>query len=95
MIKAKKYPNLTLHTMFFISFYFLFIFFGNINIYIYTGIVTSGKAIVCEASDDRNQVFGLSVLGAAWGCGLIIGPALSGVLADPIGQYNLTITSED
>ena len=48
-----------------------------------------------EASDDRNQAFGLSVLGAAWGCGLIIGPALSGALADPIGQYNLTITSED
>ena len=34
-------------------------------------------------------------LSAAWDCGLIIGPALSGIIADPIGQYNLTIASED
>ena len=47
-----------------------------------------------EVSDDSNQAFGLSLVGASWGLGIIIGPAVSGVISDPIGQYNITIESE-
>ena len=36
----------------------------------------------------------MALLTSAYGTGLIIGPAVSGVIADPIGQYNLTIESE-
>ena len=34
------------------------------------------------------------MLGTAWGLGSVIGPALCGAIADPIGQYNLNISSE-
>ena len=36
----------------------------------------------------------MTVLTSAFGTGLVIGPALSGAIADPVGQYNLTITGE-
>ena len=52
------------------------------------------KAVVSEMSDDSNQAFGITMVGTAWGSGYIIGPAISGAIADPITQYNLTITSE-
>jgi hypothetical protein len=45
-------------------------------------------------SDDSNQAFGVSMAGAAFGAGYILGPAVAGAIADPISQYNLTITSE-
>ena len=50
--------------------------------------------MVSEVSDDRFQAFGVSIVGAAWSLGFIIGPAVSGAIADPIGQYNLTISSK-
>ncbi len=50
--------------------------------------------MISEVSDDSNQALGISVMGAAWGAGFIIAPAVGGAIADPIGQYNLTITSE-
>ena len=50
--------------------------------------------MLSEVSDNSNQAFGLALLGTAWGTGYIVGPAISGALADPIGQYNLTITSK-
>ena len=43
--------------------------------------------------NDQNQAFGMSVLAASFGIGLVVGPAVSGAIADPIGQYNLNITS--
>ncbi len=57
-------------------------------------MISTSKAIVSEVSDDSNQAMGITMIGTAWGAGLLIGPALSGVIADPIGQYNLNITSE-
>ncbi len=47
-----------------------------------------------EVSDDSTQAFGVTILGASWGLGIILGPAVSGSISDPIGQYNLTIDSE-
>ena len=52
------------------------------------------KAMISEVSDDRNQALGMAVMGVAWGTGSIIGPAIAGATADPIGQYNLNITSK-
>ena len=59
-----------------------------------TGVVGTVKAVISEASDDTNQAFGISLISCAWGLGLIIGPAVSGAIADPIGQYNLNISSK-
>ena len=57
------------------------------------GVISTCKAVISEVSDDSNQAFGVTVLGAAVGTGYIIGPAVAGAIADPVGQYNLTITS--
>ncbi len=58
------------------------------------GVIPVSKAIVSEISDDSNQAFGVAVLGTAWGLAVVIGPALSAAISDPIKQYNLTIESE-
>ena len=58
------------------------------------GIVGTLKASLSESSDNTNQAFGMAVLTSAFGTGLVIGPALSGAIADPVGQYNLNITSK-
>ncbi|XP_064400477.1 uncharacterized protein LOC135346696 [Halichondria panicea] len=55
------------------------------------GSVGAIKAVVSEVSDDSTQAFGVTILGASWGLGIILGPAVSGSISDPIGQYNLTI----
>ena len=57
------------------------------------GLISACKAVISEASDDSNQAMGMTVVGAAWGIGYIVGPAMSGALADPIGQYNITSKS--
>ena len=57
------------------------------------GLISACKAVISEASDDSNQALGMTVVGAAWGIGYIVGPAMSGALADPIGQYNITSKS--
>ena len=58
------------------------------------GIVGTLKASLSESSDNTNQAFGMAVLTSAFGTGLVLGPALSGAIADPVGQYNLNITSK-
>ena len=59
-----------------------------------TGIVGTIKASLSESSDNNNQAIGMAVITSAFGTGLVIGPSLSGAIADPIGQYNLTISSK-
>lgn len=58
------------------------------------GIIGTGKAVLSEASTDQNQAFGMSLLACSWGLGLVIGPALSGITADPLGQYNLSLAND-
>lgn len=58
------------------------------------GIVGTVKTIVSESSTDKTQAFGLSLLASAFGFGLIVGPALSGAVSDPINQYNITLNSK-
>ena len=59
------------------------------------GVIATIKAVISEISDDGNQAFGISILGVAFGTGYILGPAVAGMIADPVGQYNLTTTSEE
>lgn len=59
-----------------------------------TGVGTTCKAIVSEISDDSTQAMGMAVLGAAWNAGYLVAPAVAAVAADPIGLYNITVTSE-
>ena len=58
-------------------------------------MVSTSKAVLSEVSDNSNQAFGIAILGTAWGSGYILGPAISGAIADPVGQYNLTIDGKD
>ncbi|XP_065902775.1 uncharacterized protein [Dysidea avara] len=53
------------------------------------GVVGNSKAIVYEHSDDINKGFGMSIMAASFGTAIVVGPAAAGLLADPIGQYNL------
>ena len=55
-------------------------------------MVGTVKAIISEVSNDSNQSLGMALIGAAWSLGFVIGPAIAGATADPIGQYNLTIS---
>ena len=57
----------------------------------YAAVNSTLRAVTSETSDNSNHAFGMSVLGCAMSTGFIIGPAVAGVSADPIGQYNLTI----
>eukprot|EP00731_Ephydatia_muelleri_P025353 Em0017g436a len=58
------------------------------------GIIGTGKAVLSESSNDENQAFGMSLLACSWGLGLVIGPALSGISADPLGQYNISLGND-
>ena len=58
------------------------------------GVVGTAKAVVSELSDDSTQSLGVSIISTSWGMGFIIGPAISGAISDPIGQYKLNITSK-
>ena len=59
-----------------------------------SGAVGTIKAVISEVSDNSNQAFGVAIVGLSWGAGIILGPAVSGAISDPIGQYNLTIESK-
>ena len=72
--------------IFLLSFFTLFFFLSD--------TLASAKAMVSEVSDDRFQAFAVSIVGAAWSLGYVIGPTVSGAIADPVGQYNLTISSK-
>ena len=58
------------------------------------GTSTLSKAIICKWSTDNNHALGMAVAITAFGAGLVIGPAVSGFLADPLNQYNITVTSK-
>ena len=58
----------------------------------FTAVNAILKVVVSETSDDSNHAFGMSLLSCAVTIGFIFGPAVSGALSDPIGQYNLTIS---
>ncbi|QCD85764.1 MFS transporter [Vigna unguiculata] len=45
------------------------------------------KAYVTELLREEHQALGLSTVSAAWGVGLIIGPALGGYLSQPVEKY--------
>ena len=66
----------------------------NINVSLfYSGILSTSNTIMAESSTDKSRAFGMTLLSTGWSLGMIVGPAVSGVLADPIGQYNLTLNS--
>lgn len=59
------------------------------------GVVGTVKAIISESSTDSTQAIGMSLIMCSFSLGMVVGPAVSGALADPIGQYNLTISGTD
>lgn len=60
--------------------------------YIFTGVVGNTKAAVSIHCNNKYQALGMSIVSSSYGFGIIIGPAISGAVSDPIGQYNLNIT---
>ncbi|GAU16396.1 hypothetical protein TSUD_117450 [Trifolium subterraneum] len=57
-------------------------FLGSLN-----GLLGPMKAYCSEIFREEKQALGLSTFSAAWGMGLIIGPALGGYLAQPTVKY--------
>ena len=55
----------------------------------FNGIVPSAKAAIADYSDDTTQPFAMGFLGAVFSLGLAFGSGFSGLLADPIMQYNI------
>ncbi|XP_052109108.1 protein ZINC INDUCED FACILITATOR-LIKE 1 isoform X4 [Arachis duranensis] len=55
---------------------------GSLN-----GLLGPVKAYATEIFREEHQSLGLSTVSAAWGIGLIIGPALGGYLAQPVEKY--------
>ncbi|TKY45345.1 zinc induced facilitator 1 [Spatholobus suberectus] len=55
---------------------------GSLN-----GLLGPMKAYSSEIFREEKQALGLSTFSAAWGIGLIIGPALGGYLAQPVEKY--------
>ncbi|RZB81723.1 Protein ZINC INDUCED FACILITATOR-LIKE 1 isoform E [Glycine soja] len=55
---------------------------GSLN-----GLLGTAKAYATEIFREEHQALGLSTVSAAWGIGLIIGPALGGYLAQPVEKY--------
>ncbi|KAG4957586.1 hypothetical protein JHK84_043522 [Glycine max] len=55
---------------------------GSLN-----GLLGPVKAYATELFREEHQALGLSTVSAAWGIGLIIGPALGGYLAQPVEKY--------
>ncbi|KAF1884816.1 hypothetical protein Lal_00028703 [Lupinus albus] len=51
------------------------------------GVLGPVKAYASELFREEHQAIGLSTVSAAWGIGLIIGPALGGYLAQPVEKY--------
>ena len=54
------------------------------------GMVGTVKTVISESSNDSNQAFGITLISAGWVFGLITGSAVSGVVADPVHQYNIS-----
>ncbi|KAK4285253.1 hypothetical protein QN277_001980 [Acacia crassicarpa] len=51
------------------------------------GLLGPMKAYAVEIFRDEYQAIGLSTISAAWGIGLVIGPALGGYLAQPVEKF--------
>ncbi|XP_062597374.1 uncharacterized protein LOC134258806 [Saccostrea cucullata] len=51
------------------------------------GTASISKAILYEVSDDSNQATGLSIVAMSWGAGIILGPAVGGILSNPASRY--------
>ncbi|MED6200132.1 hypothetical protein PIB30_082217 [Stylosanthes scabra] len=55
---------------------------GSLN-----GLLGPIKAYATEICREEHQAIGLSTVVAAWGVGLVVGPALGGYLAQPVEKY--------
>ena len=53
----------------------------------WNGIVGTGKTMVSEICTDKQQPRGMAVVTATWGLGLVIGPAVGGVLSLPHDKW--------
>ncbi|XP_057538915.1 protein ZINC INDUCED FACILITATOR-LIKE 1-like [Amaranthus tricolor] len=58
------------------------------------GTLGPAKAYVSEICRDEHQAVGMSMITSAWGTGLVIGPALGGLLAQPAEKYPELISEE-
>ncbi|KAI3849390.1 hypothetical protein MKX03_002555 [Papaver bracteatum] len=55
---------------------------GSLN-----GLLGTVKAYATEVCRPEHQALGLSLISAAWGLGLVIGPSLGGLLSQPAEKY--------
>lgn len=60
----------------------------------FNGLLGPIKAYISEICREEHQAVGMSVITTAWGIGLIIGPALGGLLAQPAEKYPEIISKD-
>ncbi|XP_021773414.1 protein ZINC INDUCED FACILITATOR 1-like isoform X2 [Chenopodium quinoa] len=58
------------------------------------GLLGPAKAYVSEICREEHQAVGMSMITTAWGIGLIIGPALGGLLSQPAEKYPQIFSQE-
>ena len=51
------------------------------------GVLSASKACIADVSDNANQAKRLAYVTTAWSLGLFFGPAVGGLLAEPVRQY--------
>ncbi|XP_074642262.1 uncharacterized protein LOC141899712 isoform X2 [Tubulanus polymorphus] len=57
------------------------------------GVIGVIKAVIYESSDNSNQGAYISIMVLGFGCGKMIGPAISGFLAQPVEKYPNTFAA--
>ncbi|KAL8159649.1 hypothetical protein V2J09_001186 [Rumex salicifolius] len=60
----------------------------------FNGLLGPIKAYASEVCREEHQAIGLSTIATAWGIGLIVGPAVGGLLAQPAEKYPNIFTKE-
>ncbi|GFS02136.1 protein zinc INDUCED FACILITATOR-LIKE 1 [Elysia marginata] len=51
------------------------------------GTVGTAKAVIYDISDNSNQAVSMSMLSISWGLGMVVGPTIGGLLADPVKKW--------
>lgn len=62
---------------------------------LFNGNILVAKTMIADITDKTNQATGFAITGFTYGVGLIIGPALGGLLYDPVNNMEWLHLSED
>eukprot|EP01006_Ploeotia_vitrea_P016733 TRINITY_DN47579_c0_g1_i1.p1 TRINITY_DN47579_c0_g1~~TRINITY_DN47579_c0_g1_i1.p1 ORF type:complete len:554 (-),score=235.31 TRINITY_DN47579_c0_g1_i1:40-1701(-) len=53
----------------------------------FNGIVAAGKAMAAELCTEKQQPVGMTIISTSWGSGIVLGPAIGGLLTRPADTF--------